>query len=310
MSQLVRKMFASLIEKGYLNTEMDQGLARSSEIVYSDFVTTVQLTGGKAAHDIIMWGSSKEEQDKRKADKDPKLKAEMHAELGAVSPWIVPPVEYSDEELEHLAKSIASGVFNNSSCNCNAPKVLVMSKSWKQAAKLRQMTVDYFSQFETPCCYYPGSKDRWEATKNNAHAADHVEIVNSKKKLSTEERKLKAPRYGNDGPVTLPLLVLDVDVDISTKQGQEEAKSQYAFRHEPFAPTFCFASLVDDGGINGFLEKAVEFANDYLFGTLSCTMTVPPSLEGTDAVERAIADLQVSGQHVQTLLVLRLLRMF
>jgi hypothetical protein len=286
-------MFAALIEKGYFNTEKDQGVARSSEIVYSEFVTTVQLTGGKSAHDTIVWGNNQEEQNKRKADEDPKLKAEMHGELGAVPPWLVPPVEYSDEEMEHLAKSIASGVFNNSSCNCNAPKVLVMSKSWKQAAKLRQMTVECFSQFETPCCYYPGSKERWEATKNNAQAAAHVEVVNSTKKLSSEERKLKTPKFGKDGPVTLPLLAIDVDVDLSTETGREQAKNQYAFRNEPFAPTLCFASLVDDGSVNGFLEKGVEFANEYLFGTLSCTMTVPPSLEGTDAVEKAIADLQV-----------------
>jgi hypothetical protein len=52
-------MFATLIEKGYLNTELDMGLERSSEIVYSEFVTTVQLTGGKPAHDAIVWVAKK-----------------------------------------------------------------------------------------------------------------------------------------------------------------------------------------------------------------------------------------------------------
>jgi hypothetical protein len=105
---LIRKMFASLIEKGYFCSEVDKGLKRSSEIVYSPLVSTVHITGGKKAHDEIVWGHEAEEQVQRKAMNDPKLKAEMFAELGAVSPWIVPPVHYNNDELSHLAQSIAS----------------------------------------------------------------------------------------------------------------------------------------------------------------------------------------------------------
>ena len=71
-----------------------------------------------------------------------------------------------------------------------------------------------------------------------------------------------------------------------------DAMGQHAFRKEPFAPTFCFASILDNGTVNDFLEKGVSFANNYLFGTLSCSLTVPPSLEATDAIEKAIAALE------------------
>ena len=166
LDPLVRKILAPLLEKGFFQSEVDMGMERSAEIVYSPHVTSVHITGGKAAHDAIVWGDP-EEQAKRKLASDPKLKAKMSAELGAVSPWIVPPVEYTVDELDHLAHQIASGVFSNASCNCNAPKVLVMSKKWSQGQKLKELIVEYFSKFETPCAYYPGAKERWEDTKNN-----------------------------------------------------------------------------------------------------------------------------------------------
>ena len=288
LEPLVRKMFAPLIKEGYFDSEIDMGSGRSNQIVYSPFVSTVHLTGGKATHDAIVWGHDKEEQFRRKLTNDPKLKAEISAELGAVTPWLVPPVEYTDEELDHLALSLASAVFNNSSCNCNAPKVLVMSKHWKQGPKLKELVAEHFSRFETPCSYYPGSKERWEATKAKMNGA---KVVESKKPYTDQERQLSAPMFAEHGPVTLPLLTMDVDVDMSTAEGRQNAMDQHAFRQEPFAPTFCFACILDNGSVGDFLEKGVAFANDCLFGTLSCSMTVPPSLERVDAIEQAIANL-------------------
>jgi hypothetical protein len=289
LDPLIRKMFATLLQKGYFDSEVDKGMKRASEITYSPLVSTVHITGGKKAHDEIVWGHEAEEQAKRKAMNNPKLKAEMSAELGAVSPWIVPPVHYSNEELGHLARSIASGIFNNASCNCNAPKVLVMSKNWNQGRQLRDMIIEYYESFETSCSYYPGTEERWEAMKNNMNG---IAVVESKRNLSVEERDLKAPLTGADHPVTLPLLICDIEVDLMTNEGREDAKTQYAFRNESFAPTFCFARIADDGTIDGFLQQSVTLANDYLFGTLSCSLTVPPLLESTDAIEMAIANLQ------------------
>ena len=288
LDPLVRKILAPLIEKGYFQSEVDMGVERSSEIVYSPHVSTVHLTGGKRTHDAIMWGSSPREQIQRKLTQDPKLKAEMTAEMGAVSPWIVPPADMTDDELDHLADSVASAVFNNASCNCNAPKVLVMSKEWKQADKFKELVKDHFSRFETPCAYYPGSKERWESTRDNMPGA---QVVESKKELQFE-RNLKAPMLAKDDqPVVLPLLTMDVDVDLSTAVGRQTAKTQYAFKNEPFAPTITFTNMLDNGTVKDFLKKGVEFANDFCFGTLSCTITVPPGLEGTDPIEQAIADL-------------------
>jgi hypothetical protein len=278
------------LENGFFDSEVDKNIERSSEIVYSHYVSTVHLTGGKAAHDAIVWGTEEHEVRKRKRENDPKLKAEMSAELGAVTPWIVPPAEYTDEELNHQACSVASAVFNNSSCNCNAPKVAILSKSWKQAQKFKDLVEEHWTKFETPCSYYPGSKKRWEATQNNMK---RTKIVESKKELTMEDRNLKAPLFGTEGPVTLPLLSIEVDIDLSTEKGRKQAKDQYAFQNEPFAPTFCFAYIMDDNGsLDTFMERAVTLANDYLFGTLSCSLTVPPALEGSDVIEKAIAGLQ------------------
>lgn len=289
LDPLIRKILAPVLQKGFFQAEVDKGAERCSEVVYSPYVSTVHLTGGKAAHDAIVWGEP-HEQAKRKAESDPKLKAEMSAELGAVTPWIVPPAQYSDEELNHQACSVASAIFNNSSCNCNAPKIVIISKAWKQGEKFKELVCEHFSKFETPCSYYPGSKTRWEATRDNMK---RVKITESVRGLSVQDRNLKTPMFGKDGPVTLPLLSTDVDVELSTEDGRNEAKTTYAFQNEPFAPTICFASITDDNGnLDTFLDRAVTLSNDYCFGTLSCSLTVPPSLEGTDSIEKAIAALQ------------------
>ena len=80
------------------------------------------MTGGKATHDAIVWGSTKQEQDNNKAAKKPKLSnAEMTSELGCVTPYIFPDVEFTPEELKHQAHALIGGKWINGGASCNAP---------------------------------------------------------------------------------------------------------------------------------------------------------------------------------------------
>lgn len=52
------------------------------ELLYSPLVDCVHMTGGTATHDAIVWGSSPEEQARRKQASDPLLKVRPHLRGG------------------------------------------------------------------------------------------------------------------------------------------------------------------------------------------------------------------------------------
>jgi hypothetical protein len=76
-----------------------------------------------------VWGSGEEAVARRVAN-DPLLKAQMHSELGAVSPYFVIPSDRDDEWNDARIKSFAIqaviGLTDNVSCNCLALKCLVL----------------------------------------------------------------------------------------------------------------------------------------------------------------------------------------
>jgi hypothetical protein len=230
---------------------------------------------------------------KRKAANDPKLKAKMTSELGCVTPWIVTPAVYSRKELENTVGNIFDGVYTMASANCLSPKVIVLSKSWAQRQEFLDFFYETWQAMQLPVSYYPGAQDRWEAFQK---AYPSAKVVDSKTGRGIKERQLSTPMLGSKGPVLLPLLGIELEVDLSTEGGQKNAKSEYAFLNEPFAPVITFATIDDENesaandGPNYFLDNAVDLCNNYVFGSLSCSMTVPPTVD-SDLVEKTIAGL-------------------
>ena len=76
-----------------------------------------------------------------------------------------------------------------------------------------------------------------------------------------------------------------------------------AFTNEPFCPALCETELGSDDPLE-FLERAVEFANNRLWGTLTADLVVhPASVKDpriAQAVERAIARLRYGVVSVNT----------
>lgn len=71
------------------------------------------------------------------------------------------------------------------------------------------------------------------------------------------------------------------------------------FRDEFFAGALVEVAL-DANGPENFLRAAVDFANDTLWGTLSCSMFVPPDV-GQAAVEEAVSILRYGSVNVNTI---------
>lgn len=276
LEPMFRKIFAPFYTRGFLESEIDQRTERSSLIVSSPLVTKVHMTGGKTSHDAIVWGSAKEEQDANKENNTPKLTATMTSELGCVSPYIVTPTEYTAEELEHQARVLISAKWCNGSASCNAPQVVLVSENWSQREDFVGKLVEGWELAPPARTYYPGAEQRW---RNFQEVYPEAKVVLCKESSSADDRHL-------------PLLLIEIDVDLSTEEGRAKVNSEYALKNEAFTPVLIVATVRGSTTRDDFMAQAVEAANKYMYGSLSCTVIAPSSADGLPMVEKAVADLQ------------------
>ena len=297
------KAFATLIQDGYL-AQMTGGPKESSDLVNHPSVDHVHMTGGKPTHDGIVYGFDKTEQAKNKAAEKPVLKAEMTSELGCVTPWIVTPqpgwtdgdsltptpnltlnltlimilsLMLPTDDVEHHVKQLVAGITSNNSCNCLAPKMLVIDKDWDKTEFFLSKLKFHLNTRALVAPYYPGTTQRYEAFKK----AYPKQMEQIKGELGGPPDVAGAGKAMSE---PCPWMVITLEEDVLDKKEWE-----YALRNEPFAPVFHIALLTGTGEEDAFLSKAVSFVNDELFGTLSMTLLAKDS---TPAVEKAIADLR------------------
>ncbi len=246
---------APLVEAGYLRF-VKGGAAEGAYLVNHALVDDVHITGSDRTHDLLVWGPAGEERERRKRDNDPLLKKPITSELGCVTPVVIVPGPYSDEELSFMADNVATMVVNNASCNCNAGKMLVTSKRWAQRetflAKLRAT----ISKAPTRKAYYPGAFDRYQHLVGD---------------------RAKVEKLGEAGDGALPwTLVFGLD---ATKRDES------LFTTEPFCPIVSETSLDGPDGAE-FMAAATKFCNETLWGTLSAVVFIHPRTEA-DATNRA-----------------------
>jgi hypothetical protein len=123
----IEHLLGPLINRGYLISVTNADLSFAQELIYAPEVTAVHLTGGISTHDLIVWGNDGCQMNRRKENK-PLLKAAMHSELGAVTPYFVVPStgtdqEWTDDRISAFASQVVLAFENNCSCNCLAVKV-------------------------------------------------------------------------------------------------------------------------------------------------------------------------------------------
>lgn len=237
LGPLFERAFSRLIQRGFLRIVYG-GSDIGAAAVHHPWVDSVHITGSHLSHDRIVWGS--EGDDGRSADGKPKLEKPITSELGNVSPWIMVPGNYSLRQLSFQARNVAASVTNNASFNCVATKVLVTWKGWPA----RETFLDLLEQSleETPrrFAYYPGAHERFSRF---------------------------AGRAAEPEDAALPWTMLrDVDADSAPHLVQEES----------FVCVFAEVAL-DATSPESFLNTAVDFVNERLFGTLSAALTIAPS---------------------------------
>jgi hypothetical protein len=154
----------------------------------------------------------------------------------------------------------------NAGFNCIALRALITSNSWAQLSELLDAMRGVLKETADRYAYYPGARARWDAF-TSAHP--------------------ESERFGQEDQGCVPWTMIP--------GLRPDAKDEIAFTTEAFNGVFGEVG-VDATDTVDFIRKAVEFANDGLWGTLGCTIVVhPKSMKDpavAAAVEQAIADLR------------------
>jgi aldehyde dehydrogenase family protein len=265
MGPFIEEAFKELIEKGWLAVVYGGG-EEGSYLCQHAGVDEIHITGSDKTHDSIVWGPPGKDRAERMARNQPLLAKEISSELGNVSPVLVVPGPYTAKELAFQADNIGGQVTNNASFNCNAAKMLVTPKGWNRTAELFSRLEKAISAAPVRKAWYPGAMDRYRQL-----TAGHSNVT----------------AIGAAGADSLPWTIIK-----GLDAGDQSEKN---FTTEPFCSILSATEIGSDDPI-AFLEKAVDFANDRLWGTLSaCVVVHPQTLKDPKvnaAFERAIARLR------------------
>jgi hypothetical protein len=241
----------ALIDEGVLRIVRGGAAAGAHRVAHS-LVDEVHVTGSDKTYDAIVFGPG-EQGARRKAAGVRLVTKHVTAELGNVSPIVIVPGEWSRADVAYQAAHVASMLVNNAGFNCLTPRVLVTWRHWPQRQTFLHELECVLSAIPTRRAYYPGARDR-----HDAFVALHPDVH----------------ELGRSDADSLPWTVLrGLDPD---------AHGDVAFNTEAFCSLMGETSL-DTATPDQFVDAAVEFCNDVLWGTLSATVLAHPS-ELSDAL--------------------------
>ncbi len=261
----LEKAFQPLIDEGFLAI-IYGGNDIGKFLTHHKSVETIHITGSDKTHDAIIWGSNDEEQQANKNAGTPQLQKEISSELGCVTPVIVVPGPWTNKELKFQARHIASMIAHNGSFNCNAAKALVLPKEWDKLEEFKRVLKETLKDMPPRKAYYPGAQQRYDGFLKQYQ---NVETLGER----TEE--------------IIPWTIIP---------NVKAEKGEYALTTEAFCGVVAQVEIEGDDATN-FLGNAVRFANDDIWGSLSCMMLIHPKTQKQHraAFEKAVADLKYGG---------------
>ncbi|WP_181197707.1 aldehyde dehydrogenase family protein [Enhygromyxa salina] len=258
----IERAFKPLIDAGFVRVVYG-GLEVGKHLCTHPEVDTIHVTGSDATHDAIVWGADPIERERRKASGERLNERPFTSELGCVSPYFITPGPWTERDLDYHARQLAAALTQNAGHNCAAPQVLLVASGWDQRDEFVARVEQAIAASPPRISYYPGSTRRWE------------------------EFCSKYPQHkiiGRKGEGVVPwTLVSDVPM----------TSGEWALTCEGFCGLLNIVDIPTDDPAE-FLAKAVPFANDELWGNLSCSLIVHPKTRKAhpEAVEGAIAELR------------------
>ncbi|MHA1576840.1 MAG: aldehyde dehydrogenase family protein [Candidatus Thorarchaeota archaeon] len=263
LGPLFEEAYRSLIERGYLRI-LYGGATEGSYLVGHPLVEECHMTGSDKTFDTIVFGTG-EEGTNNKIAKNPQLKKPLTGELGCITPWIVVPGPWTMNEVELAASRMAFWMVRHEGYLCFAPRILVLQRDWEHRRLFLDVLAESLKKVETIRAYYPGSIEL-QRTFIREHP-NSIEI-------------------GGLDENHIPWTIIE-GVD-------SNSTNDICFQRESFSGLCAETSLSAESPTE-FLDLAVRFLNDTVWGNLSVTLVAnkhilkDPTLG--PAIERAIAEL-------------------
>jgi aldehyde dehydrogenase (NAD(P)+) len=259
LGPIFEDIFAQLVRDGYL-AFVYGGADVGEYLTRHDAVQAIHITGSAQTHDLIVYGPGKDGE-RRKAADDRVVGKPINSELGGVGGTIVLPGPWTDADFRYQADHVVTQKLHNSGHNCVASQVLILPADWDGRDKMLQQVRRGLDMSEPRLAYYPGTEQRLTALQQAEPAAEV---------LGGDAKRVFVANLDPDG-------------------------DHYGFGNEAFAPAMVTTSLPGDAG--EFLQRAVEFCNDRLYGTLSVNLIVHPKTRRRlgEEFDRAIANLRYGG---------------
>jgi acyl-CoA reductase-like NAD-dependent aldehyde dehydrogenase len=257
----VERVFGELIEDGFVDMAYG-GAEVGSYLSQHEQVDKIHITGASRTHDAIVFGAGEDGAARREANR-PLLDKPITSELGNVGPVVILPGDWGSSDLRNQAEHVATQIVQNAGFNCNAAKVIVLPAAWPQKVAFMDTLRHVLRERPSRPSYYPGAEERFEKFR-----ASHPNV-----EMLGERRPGVVP----------PSLLVGVDSEFEHLSFEEEA--------------FCqIAATTEVGGADpsAYLDRAVDFCNDSLYGTLNATVIIDPSTRQAiaPAVDRAISRLR------------------
>jgi len=266
LGPVLEEAFAEALARGVLAIVYG-GAEEGAYLASHPGVDEVHITGSDRTHDAIVWGPPGPERAERMARGRPLLAKEITSELGNVTPILVVPGPWDPAALRAQAESVAGMVVHNASYDCISGKLLVLPRGWRQRDAFLAAVEHYLALTPARHAWYPGSAGRY-ANLVDGRAEPQVR------------------RVGGGEPGTLPWTLVT---------GLDPGAADPAFRTEPFCAILSETALASDDPLE-YLERAVEFVNERVWGTLCAHVVVHPRTQRdpllAGAVERAVARLR------------------
>jgi hypothetical protein len=255
---------APLVDAGVLRI-VDGGADVGEHLTGHPRIDEVHITGSDKTYDAVVFGTGPEGA-RRKAADEPALDKPVTAELGNVSPVIVVPGKWSVADLRYQAEHVATMLVNNAGFNCISARLVITHAAWPQREAFLGALTQTLAEITTRRAYYPGAR-----TRHDAFLAAHPE----------------AEELGRGPADALPWTFIR-----NVPSGHTD---DVCFNVESFFGQVAETALTAPDPA-AFVDAAVAFCNDVVWGTLGCTVLASPSSlkvpEVSDAVERAISELR------------------
>jgi aldehyde dehydrogenase (NAD(P)+) len=259
LGPLLEEAFADLVRRDVLAVVYG-GADEGRRLVQHQSVDEVHMTGGRATYNAILYGDPDPAEDAARV-----LPKRMTAELGNVSPVIVVPGRWADDDLRRQAEYLAATLTHNAGYNCLTTHLLVLHAGWDQRRAFLDALRQVLSQVPARKAWYPGARKQWQQALE-AHP--------------------EAEQFGDPDRGALPWTLV---------AGVQPRDDEPLVVQEHFCPVLAEVPLRAPSPAL-FLRQAVRFVNDTTWGDLTATVLIDEASakepELAAALEYAVSSLR------------------